>query len=270
MAGLLASVRRLNSWGDYPIAEPFAGGAGASLSLLYSEETPHVFINDADVAINAFWWSVTRRPKEFAAKLKGTTANMVEWKRQRGIHSRPSQVSRTDLGFATFYLNRCNRSGIILKGGPIGGNDQKGKWKIDARYNVPELLRRCDEVAEYRSRIVVTGEDGLQFIRKRASDRVFFFIDPPYYEKGPTLYLNSLTHAYHRALARQLQSMPGAAWVMTYDDTPEVRALYESWATVREFQLDYAASGRRKGRELFICPKSLKLPMRQESQAIAW
>lgn len=239
--------------------------------MLYSEETPSIEINDADAAIHAFWWAVTQRASEFADKLRTTPVTIAEWKRQREIHRRPGRRSKLDIGFATFYLNRCNRSGIILNGGPVGGLAQEGKWKLKARYNKPALLERCERLAEFRERIRITHEDGLKFIQKRATKRLFFFIDPPYYEKGPLLYLNSLGHEYHENLARQMRSMPDAKWVMTYDDSPTIRRLYEPWANVREFKLDYAASGRRKGSELFISPKRMVLPSEApSSDAISW
>ncbi|MHB1262116.1 MAG: DNA adenine methylase [Thermoplasmatota archaeon] len=271
LASLLIQIRRLNGLGGHPVAEPFGGGAGAALTMLYGEETPRIEINDADPAIHAFWWAVTSRAPEFAEKLRNTPVTIAEWKRQREIHRRPGKRSRLDIGFATFYLNRCNRSGIILNGGPVGGLAQEGKWKLKARYNKHALLERCERVAEFGDRISITREDGLGFIKKRAQRDVFFFIDPPYYEKGPKLYLNSLGHEYHEALAEQMQSMQDARWVMTYDDSPAIRHLYEPWANVREFKLDYSASGRRKGSELFISPKRMLLPASAPaSEAISW
>jgi DNA adenine methylase len=270
MEGLLREIRRLNGWGDMRIAEPFAGGAGASLELLFDEDVPGVGINDADPAIFAFWDSLLKWPEEFQEKIRSTRASIPEWRRQKDIQRRGRRASRFALGFSTFYLNRCNRSGIILNGGPIGGHDQQGNWKIDARYNAIQLSARCARIAEYADRISVTQEDGLAFLQKRQAAETFFFIDPPYYEKGPTLYLNSLDHAYHEELAQLLKGMENHAWVMTYDDCPQIRALYESWATVRPFRLNYSASERRRGQELFICPKDVQLPAGQSSEAIAW
>ena len=40
MTSLLSGIRLINQLGDHAVAEPFAGGAGASLSLLYLEDTP--------------------------------------------------------------------------------------------------------------------------------------------------------------------------------------------------------------------------------------
>jgi len=270
MAGLLSDLRRINGLGDRAIAEPFAGGAGASLTLLYLEETHAIHINDADGAIHDFWWALVNRPQTFLDLLSKTRVNLTEWRNQRDVYRAHGRGSRLRRGFAAFYLNRCNRSGIIMNGGPIGGVAQKGKWKLGARYNKEELGRRCERVAEYRERIRVSGDDGIDLIKRLDPQSTFFFVDPPYFEKGRTLYLNALNAAYHEALAEHLKTMPDAAWVLTYDDCPEVRELYRGWAAIRPFGLRYAASERRSGRELLITPKWMRLPSRQASAAITW
>lgn len=270
LAGLLAQVRRLNGLGHRAIAEPFAGGAGASLSLLYLEETPEIYINDADPAIYDFWWSLVNRPNSFLEMLTNTRVSIAEWRRQRDAYRDSSRLSHLCRGFSVFYLNRCNRSGIIMKGGPIGGVKQTGKWKLDARFNKPELRRRCQKVAEYRDRIHVSCRDGIELLGSLNADATLFFIDPPYFVKGRTLYLNALDQDYHAALAARLKSMKDAAWVLTYDDCPEVRKLYRGWATIRPFALRYVAADRRSGKEVLITPKWMHLPTHQRSAAITW
>ena len=270
MAGLLSQIRRLNGLGDRPIAEPFAGGAGASLSMLYLEETPEIHINDADSAIYDFWWSIINRSKQFADMISTARVNMAEWRRQRDVYRDHGRVARLRRGFAAFYLNRCNRSGIIMNGGPIGGVKQEGNWKIDARFNKSDLRSRCEKVAEYRDRVHVSGHDGIEFIENHDADSTFFFIDPPYFDKGKTLYLNVLDEGYHVALANRLKSMANAAWVLTYDDCPEIRQIYRGWTTIRPFSLRYTAAARRTGREVLIVPHWLRLPASQESAAILW
>ena len=270
MAGLLSAIRRLNGLGGRAIAEPFAGGAGASLTLLYLEEAGHIHINDADPAIYDFWWSLINRPKDFLDKLSKTPVSLAEWRRQRHVYRDRGRVSRLRRGFAAFYLNRCNRSGIIMNGGPIGGTTQAGKWKVDARFNKAELHRRCKKVAEYCERIVVSCDDGVRFIEGLDPKSTFYFIDPPYFEKGPTLYLNVLDENYHAALAARLKTMSDAAWVLTYDDCLKVRQLYRSWAAIRPFSLRYAATDRRNGKEVLITPKWMQLPTSQTSAALTW
>ncbi len=170
LAGVLSQIRKLNALGRLAVAEPFGGGAGASLSLLFLEETESVYINDADPAIRDFWWAVRNRSDQFSRRILETKISIAEWRRQRDTY-RSKRSSKLDRAFATFYLNRCNRSGIIMNGGPIGGVKQTGKWKLDARFNSVELRGRCERIAEYRDRIRVSGDDGIEFIRQNASER---------------------------------------------------------------------------------------------------
>ncbi len=270
MSDLLRQIRRLNGLGNTTIAEPFAGGAGAALSLLYLEETPEIYINDVDHSIHDFWWSVVNRPKLFVEMLAKTRVSMAEWHRQRDVYRKGGCLSRLQRGFSAFYLNRCNRSGIIMNGGPIGGIEQKGRWKLGARYNKLELRRRCERIAQYRGRVHISCRDGMKFIGSLNADSTFFFIDPPYFEKGKTLYMNALDEEYHLNLAARLKSMTDAAWVLTYDDCPEIRRMYRGWTTVRPFSLKYAAADRRSGREVLITPKWVQLPQTQSSAAISW
>ena len=269
MTDLLTRTRSLNQLGETSVAEPFAGGAGASLSMLYREDTPEIRINDADVAIHDFWWAVVNRADEFAALVESAQLDIEEWIRQRDVY-RSGDATRLDRGFACFYLNRCNRSGVIINGGPIGGFAQKSEWGIDARFNKRALVERCRRVSEYADRISVTKSDGLDFIRSLDARRTFFFVDPPYYHKGSSLYLNAAGSTYHQDLATLLRSMNDAAWVLTYDDCPEIRTMYEDWASIHPFALRYVANSRREGREILITPKWMVLPSTQASGSISW
>jgi len=270
MSGLLRQIRRLNGLAGSRMVEPFAGGAGASLRLLFLEETPSVAINDLDYGIHNFWWSLLNRPTGFLRLLRNRRVSMAEWRRQRTMYRKRGRLSRLERGFATFYLNRCNRSGIVMNGGPIGGVKQDGRWKLDARFNKAELQRRCEKVVEYRDRIQLTCLDGIDLIRVMDERNNFLFIDPPYYVKGQTLYLNALTPEYHAGLASTLRSRTDAAWVVTYDDRPEIRAMYQGWSKIRPFTLRYVAAERERGREILITPRWLQLPISQPSASISW
>ena len=270
MADLLGEIRTLNGLGDYAIGEPYAGGAGASLSLLFREYTKHIFINDVDDSIYNFWWSLINQSKRFLDLLDNTEVSIEEWHTQRSHYRNRNRISRVKNGFATFYLNRCNRSGIVVNGGPIGGINQEGKWKVDARFNKKDLAHRCKRIMEYRDRISVSCDDGVEFIDRMSDERIMFFIDPPYFGKGPTLYLNCLDENYHQSLACKLRSMCDKAWLLTYDDCAAVKAMYSGWAQIRPYSLRYTAYERRTGREILVTPKWLTLPAFQNSAGIQW
>ena len=270
MAGLLNRVRVANQLRDRDFAEPYAGGAGAALTLLFRGEAPAIHINDADEAVSDIWWAVLERIDQFSEMIYTAPLTVDEWLRQRAIYRDPGSLSRLERAFAAFYLNRCNRSGIIRNGGPIGGIKQTGKWRLDARFNREGLVQRCERVARQGSRIYASALDGIDFLQSLAGTGAFFFIDPPYFGKGPTLYLNALDPPHHAALAQVLRTMKDSPWVLTYDDCLEVRALYEDWAAIRSYSLRYSASNRRRGGELLIAPRWMILPTDTGSASIRW
>jgi DNA adenine methylase len=230
--------------------EPFAGGAGAALALLFSGKVEKVVINDLDRAIYSFWQSSIFDSEKFIRKIFRTSITISEWKKQRAVYTSPK--SKTfGLGFATFFLNRTNISGI-LDGGPIGGLDQKGKWKINARFNKKTLAQKIRKLGKYRSRIAIYNLDGLELIEKYLNQRnTFLYLDPPYFEKGATLYLNHYQKDNHEALAKKLNQNRNAFWLLTYDNKREIKALYPN-RTIVNFSLNYNAYESRKGREVMI------------------
>jgi DNA adenine methylase len=235
---------------DVTYVEAFAGGAGAALALLFNEVVDHIVINDLDKAIYSFWRSATFESERFIEKIERTPVTVKEWRKQKAIYEN-KRAKRFERGFATFFLNRTNRSGI-LNGGPIGGLDQTGKWKIDARYNKKALIQRIRDIAEYKNRITVTNEDGVDLVsRYLRKKNVFVYLDPPYYDKAADLYLNIFQEKDHARLAKKLNAHPDATWLLTYDNKPEIRKLYTD-RTVVDFSLSYNAYERRQGQELMI------------------
>lgn len=264
LSRIVAHLISLNGTSGGTYVEPYAGGAGVALALLFGEHVNRVFINDADTRIYAFWRSILNSTERFIDLLHGTPTTVREWTRQRDIYQRPRQHSQLTVGFAAFYLNRCNRSGIIATGGPIGGKEQKGAWKIDARYNREELERRIRKIALYRDRINVTKKDALKFVgedvaRLGKADRPFVYLDPPYYGKGRDLYLSFYEHDDHSALAGMMFDQTKFPWIMSYDNVPQIRKLYREMRQVR-FSLDYSARERREGSEVLIFRHDLSFP----------
>ena len=229
--------------------EPFAGGAGAGLSLLQEGAIEHLVLNDSHPGIAAFWLSVLHHTDEFCDLIRSTPASLDNWYWAKSILDNPSGADTVTLGFATFFLNRTNHSGIIEKARPIGGLKQNGKYKIDA------LIARVRNVAAMGSRIEVFQRDGVDFIKDYASvdnvREVFVFVDPPYVVKGHQLYEFAFTQQDHERLANALCLVP-YRWVLTYDDSPVVRGLYpELWCS--GFGMPYSVSqSRRRGRELMV------------------
>ena len=264
LSEFLADVLTINGIQDGTYVEPYAGGAGAALNLLFAEHVHRIVLNDADPCIFAFWDTILHRKNDFIRRLQETPVTIEEWKRQRDIYQQQANHSRIKVAFASFFLNRCNRSGIIVNGGPIGGLHQTGKWKVDARYNKKELIRRIDKIHLYRDRIEVYNMDAIDFLINIVGhfdnlDKTLIYLDPPYYLKGSQLYLNHYQHEDHSQLATFLFKYSNMRWLLTYDNVSEIRSLYRDCKCI-PFNLSYSAHGRKIGSELMIHRDNLFMP----------
>ena len=235
--------------------EPFAGGAGAGLYLLRQGVVDRLVLNDAHPGVAAFWRSIVTYPEEFCTLIRETSASLENWYWARDVLQNAS-LSTDDLtlGFATFFLNRTNRSGILMNAYPIGGLDQAGKYKIGDRYNQDALVERVRAIAAMSARITVTQEDGTDLLARAgdlgSADEVFALVDPPYVGMGHRLYELAFTQEDHERLDAVLKSAP-YRWVLTYDDAPLVRGLYPpDWC--EEFGMSYSAARAYRGQEIMV------------------
>lgn len=255
----LRSIIRENGLTSSTYIEPYAGGAGSALALLVSGQVARILINDLDPAVYAFWRSLVDHPQEFTRRLRSVDLTVDEWEKQRVTYDTADRGDHLELGFATFFLNRTNRSGV-LNGGPIGGKDQTGNYKIDARFNREALAERVRLIALHADRITVLNKDGREVIRDHADrDDSFIYADPPYFEKAGSLYMNAFEDADHRQLADCLNSVERARWVLTYDNVPNVAKLYSDRQR-RLFSLNYSAHRVMRALEVMVFSDSLMIP----------
>ena len=257
LGNFLASVMRANRLVDAGYAEPYAGGAGAGLHLLFRGYATSLRLNDIDRGVTAFWKAVLDRNEAFAKAIERVPLTVAEWDRQKDTLR--TARSGFDLGFAFFYLNRTNRSGI-MNAGVIGGRTQQGPWGIDARFNKEELATRVRALAPFRRHITVTSLDALDFLAELSTlkERLLTYLDPPYYEKGQKLYTNFYNPEDHAAIALYLRSYR-QPWVMTYDACEDIRALYQT-RRIADSELSYSARDVRRGREVVIFGPGVRAP----------
>jgi DNA adenine methylase len=261
LAPFITEVLRSNKLLGGHYAEPYAGGAGVAIHLLLSNHVEHIYLNDSSPAIYAFWRSIQINADEFCRRIASASLTVDEWRRQRYILKHTSGFPQIDVGFSLFYLNRCNRSGIP-NGGVIGGLNQQGRWKMDARFPRNELIRRVEAIAKNRERITATNLDAEVFIRqhvRKLPRRTLVYCDPPYYHQANRLYLDYYKPRDHVRLARTIQKHLKRPWLVSYDDVPEIRRCY----TKRDHifcKVQYNAARAYTGTEIFFASDELKLP----------
>ncbi len=261
-APFIGQLMNINGLTNGHYLEPYAGGAGVALELLFQGTADHIHINDLDPAIYDFWKAVTTVPDEILRLLHDTPVNIEQWHYWRSVLRREIQVDLAERGFATLFMNRTNRSGV-LKGGVIGGIKQDGAYRMDARMNKSSLEIRIEMVALHASCISIYQEDALslltrchEFLPKNS----LIYLDPPYYVKGQGLYRNFYEHEDHVKIANFLQEKNfSRPWIVSYDNVSEIQTMYKSSRSLT-YGLNYTAQVRYIGSEVMFSKTGLRIP----------
>lgn len=249
--------------------EPYAGGAGVAMELLLNEIVSYIHLNDSCPAVFSFWHSVINEPEDLCRRIRCASLTVEEWTRQKNIYTHPQDYSQVELGFAMFYLNRCNRSGIIT-GGVIGGKNQDGPWKMDARFSRNDLITRIERIALKKQFIKIRNWDARKFLLTyvpKLPGKTLVYCDPPYFNKADRLYANYYNLQDHIRLARTIQNDIRVKWLVSYDDAPPIIEQYELRRKFT-YSLQYNAANAYRGSEVFIFCDELVIPTESKVQSI--
>lgn len=260
----LTDLFRINGWDNVVYAEPYAGGAGAATNLLLGNHVDRILINDANIGIYSFWKAICEENNRFCDWVMSQPIDLESWVKWHRLFQQ-SRVPSFELGFATFFLTRTNRSGI-LNAGPIGGStvekQEAAKYRIDCRFNRNALCRKIQNIGRERNRIDVSNLDAIDFLRRRNDvPHLFVYLDPPYYEQGKSLYMSYYRPDDHRMLAVFLENEAHFNWVLSYDCVEEIKSFYREF-DLKEYSLNYSARSARIGRELLASKPGIVLPDR--------
>lgn len=261
LTDFLKMIFEKNDLLDGHYVEPYAGGAGIALNLLTHSYASCIHLNDLNPAVFAFWHSVINQPEELCRAIRDVDVTIEEWHRQKAVLKNPENYTPLEVGFSTFFLNRTNRSGIIW-GGVIGGKNQDGPWKLNARFNKDDLIRRIEKIALYRSRIRLYNLDAAELIKTvlpTLPEKTLIYLDPPYYVKGQGLYENHYLHDDHVNIANLVKKQITHPWIVSYDHAPEIVEMYQGCPTIT-YGINYSAQNRYEGAEAMFFSKTLIIP----------
>ena len=226
--------------------------------MLFNGIANHIHINDYDQAVYDFWVTLKNDPEGLLRLLRDTPINMEQWHYWQRILRREISVNQTERGFATLFMNRANRSGI-LKGGVIGGKNQSGKYKLDSRFKKEDLAKRITNIAKQSEKISVYHEDALELLRRCYEflpPSSLVYLDPPYYVKGKGLYRNFYTHKDHEDIAKLLHNNFNRNWVVSYDNVTEIQQMYLASRAI-SYGISYTAQKRYLGSEIMFFSSGL-------------
>jgi len=240
----------------FSYAEPYAGGSGLALRLLFGEYVNKIYLNDLDSSIYAFWKSVLNHTEDLCEWITSVEVNIKNWRHYKNIYLHADDFTELELAKATFFLNRTNVSGIIT-GGMIGGLAQRSKYNIDARFYRDESVAKIRDIATLKHRIELSNLDGISFVDRldRRKEKVFIYLDPPYYQKASELYMNHYLAADHKRLSRHVHKLQ-KKWMVSYDEHEFILNLYPESKKVRHSLARWASNQR--GHEILIFSENVE------------
>ena len=256
LSKFLIEILKYNNLENVIYAEPFSGGFGAGLELLFSGKVRKVLINDFDISIYSIWYAILNETERFVQSIMMIDVTIEEWEKQKKIYDelKKSKVYSFELALASYFLNRTNVSGIIT-GGPIGGMNQESKYKLDCRFNKKNLAKKLKDISNWKYNIELYNYEANVFIDKvllkYSPEEIFIFFDPPYYEQGKNLYTNFFKHDDHTKLKRQIDKLKYYYWILTYDYHEEISDIYSEYSKYL-YKINYSANKVRKANELLI------------------
>lgn len=224
LSSSLRQQNRLSPISPAEFIEPFAGGGIISLTVAAENLADLVVMVEIDEDVAAVWQTI------FHEELwQGLARNIVSFDlTEENIES---LFARTDLtlqewALKTIVRNRVNRGGILARGAGRIKNGEAGKG-IRSRWYPATLAKRIENIASLSPQITFIHGDGMHIL-KQYSDRTdaIFFIDPPYTVAGKKAgnRLYTYSEVDHQALFELASKLKGD-FLMTYDDTDEVRSL---------------------------------------------
>lgn len=227
--------------------EPFFGGGSVGLNFILSSNCKKVCLNDYDYGVACLWNSVIYYPeylKEAVKLFEPSVEAFHSFKQDLLSGIKESMVST---GFKKLAIHQISYSGLGTKsGGPLGGKDQKSKYKIDCRWSPDYICKKIDKIHNMFKGVsikfkAVMSEDFSTILE--SLDKSLTYLDPPYYVKGNDLYQHGFTHDDHLRLAESLRKHNNR-WVLSYDDCPEIREIY-SWANIEVIDVKYSITAKK-------------------------
>lgn len=203
--------------------EPFAGGASVGLSFLIADKIDQLWLNDADFGIYSLFYMVKYMPDVLKGKITAFTPSQEAYYKAR--HEVLNNYRSSDINDAAWYALIVNR--LAFSGIPYANamSDPSCRW------NAKTLCKRIDAIHEKADCMHISCMDACEYIQdKYWLPNSTLFIDPPYYEKGSTLYHCYYNDDQHRELAYSLdelyKSFPCNDMIITYDNSPAILDMY--------------------------------------------
>lgn len=197
--------------------EVFGGGGWV---LFHKPPGEHDVYNDFNPNLANLFRCVRDKPDELIAELEFTLNSRLDFKHIRREMKKPAELP--DVKRAAYFYQLIRQS--YASGLDSFGGAPRSMWD-----SFP-LIRAC---CARLQRVVVENRDFEQLIRQYDRPDTFFYCDPPYYATEDYYEDVGFTAADHQRLANALLKIEGK-FLLSYNDCPEIRALYQKPGVVIE------------------------------------
>ena len=197
------------------LVSPFIGGG--SIELQAASCGTRVYGYDAFLPVVDFWQALLEVPAALTAKVLALHPMTSErYKELQTSYCENGWVNedKTERAARYYAMNRSSFSGIGLYGSGMSPKTE--------RFQVAHIRR----LAAFRlPTLSVAHADFRKSLLQHPN--TFAYCDPPYFLDGKRLYGKLHTDFDHALLAQILRNRK--AWLLSYDDCPEVRQLYSGF-----------------------------------------
>jgi len=264
----LCEIIKYNKLNPDVLIEPFAGGGNIALHFLLNQIVNKAIIADKDKLIYSFWNVLFSNPDYLIDFIKKVKVNLNNFYRYKEMARNFENYEEEKLAEACIYLNRTSFSGIMTDiVGPLGGKNQQSQYKIDCRFNKKTLIEKMKYISSLSRNVIVLSFDWKDTIKyaqdwvrnKKRLDRLFFYFDPPFFNKANDLYRCYFNKEEHKQLYEEIICL-NYDWVLSYDNAPEIRRLYsnDKYITMHmEVPYSINSHAKRIEKELIITPLAL-------------
>ena len=235
--------------------EPFAGGASI---FFVKDKAANNWLNDIDEELVNCYLIIRDYAKDLIDALAGEEATKERHTFYKKEFRASNELERAQ---RWYYLNRTSYSGIMNMANCFWGYGDKYSMRPE---NWPRNILRTSEKLQG---VRITNWDFERVLLEVPQD-AFLFVDPPYFNADQDkFYACSFKRDDHYRLANSLRRIDSYVnFLLTYDNSPEITALYQWVAQIHEKEWNYTIArtddqkdksnetkgSRSKGREVFI------------------
>lgn len=252
------------------IVEPFVGGGSVFLHFLSHGICDRAIISDKDVLVYCFWKTIFDNHKHLLDFIGNVSISLNSYDYYKKISRNPENSNCEQLAEACLFLNRTSFSGILAdSAGPIGGRNQASEYKIDCRFNRNGLIDKIQYVSTYKNKVEVLNLDWYSTLKRvkdntrseyQLKNKIFFYLDPPFYYKAQDLYRVCFKKNEHAKLRDFLDGFD-TKWILSYDNSQEIVDLYSNHiSSSYHIQVPYSINSHSKRVETELVITPLDLP----------